>query len=1277
MANRNNSGRAKKTHSFKPYNTSNSFVKRITAKVSEILPQPSSWVSRLFSPASKLNTRAHDEVDDEDDDEEERCPPSKRLCFAPPEPSDFSHQNNVNRLGDLGRGSGEISPILSSRTDEDRAVPGPSGLHLRHFVSSTPALRQPPPSKSNLREKTRDDASDESETTSGCSSLVPGAERPRQEQLSTPTPASPTTLSSMRRLSTNALKANATLNRTSSMNLSTSSQPSFDTHVFNNPLNRSGIRRSLADESCFYPGHTTFGGSSSRLAPIEQPRVVCVKASPSKQIHQDTIGTSALRILRALEQFSTPVLDAKRIPLRKDFGKSERKRKAAQPYEELIYPSMPDLLRLKRREQEEERKKREKKETTSSSTSSHSLPSTSRAPDLPPSEPQYTFRTENPKERRIGSIKGRSKDEDFESERVPPVNLPNVKLQLATLPKLDITVAGAEQKSTMKARSSSVPSSPRFEFSEPEAPPVDGIKPCLLVNTFKFSEPLEAVQVKALGSVSNDKPPPPQLQMKNPSPNLKLKRKTPEISTVTQSNFKFEVKPATEMKNASVMEVLSKKPFGEKSSTENWTCSACNSKTSNGQSKCISCAKATAPSPVEVSPSPPVPLWDCKKCSLKNSSTETKCKSCGVDKNENNLSSTTFKGFEGFKKPKDSWECSSCLVTNKNSLDSCAACSTPKSGKNSNGSKNIFESSKSKPSESKSNDIGANLAVSSSTPLLNSLKKPEGSWECSTCLVRNKKEDTKCVACSTPNPNAPAASEKPKPTFSFGIPPTSSTETKSFNAFSSSGSQPQFTFGMPSENKIPVSSSITGIETKSEGIAAADSSTSVPCSSSIPATGPLVNSIKKPEGSWECSTCLVQNKKESTSCVACNTTKPGAAPAEAPKLPTFSFGIPPPSSSASTNQDKTININSKPQFMFGNVSEDKKTTSLFGFPSNEPKRSNDLKPFTFLGSDQSKEKEVIKAPMTNLFTFGSTNKETKNDDMNDEGDDKPAKKRVSFGNPLTIEKKITNDTNTSSFGSLVHNKTNEISSSSNFAFTPKFTSIENNTSLKKEATPTSNALFSFGNSSASASKANDMVPPTEPSKHLPFGGMNSDKPTSEMPNSNSIFGGNPTLSGFKSVDTENKPFSFMGNAQTGSQQPSGGFSFTPPTSTELSTQPNQVGAGGALFGQQATPPLFSQTQAPEQKPFVFNAPLQQQQQQQQTPLFTFTAPTQGGIGGSSFGSTFAPPAAPKFDPNIKPSFNFTGGATPSFSTNTNSVEVGGSETKRKVRKAIRRTTQQR
>lgn len=60
-----------------------------------------------------------------------------------------------------------------------------------------------------------------------------------------------------------------------------------------------------------------------------------------------------------------------------------------------------------------------------------------------------------------------------------------------------------------------------------------------------------------------------------------------------------------------------------------------------------------------------------------------------------------------------------------------------------------------------------------------------------------------------------------------------------------------------SGSSVPVtSSSVSALSASSEGFLDLDK-------------------FKKPEGSWECEVCLVQNKAEATKCIACENAKPG------------------------------------------------------------------------------------------------------------------------------------------------------------------------------------------------------------------------------------------------------------------------------------------------------------------------------------------------------------------------------------------------------------------
>lgn len=120
-------------------------------------------------------------------------------------------------------------------------------------------------------------------------------------------------------------------------------------------------------------------------------------------------------------------------------------------------------------------------------------------------------------------------------------------------------------------------------------------------------------------------------------------------------------------------------------------------------------------------------------------------------------------------------------------------------------------------------------------------KKAAGSWECESCMVRNKPDTLSCVACETPKPGSKTTSE-PK------------AEVKV-------------------DTKLPVAQSGFG------------------------------NMFKKASGSWNCDECLVTNNADKVKCVACETVRPGAtvpdkSEATAPK---FSFGIPTSATSNSSN----------------------------------------------------------------------------------------------------------------------------------------------------------------------------------------------------------------------------------------------------------------------------------------------------------------------------------------------------------------------------------------
>lgn len=132
-----------------------------------------------------------------------------------------------------------------------------------------------------------------------------------------------------------------------------------------------------------------------------------------------------------------------------------------------------------------------------------------------------------------------------------------------------------------------------------------------------------------------------------------------------------------------------------------------------------------------------------------------------------------------------------------------------------------------------------------------------GSWTCDTCLVSNKSTDTKCVACQASKP----LTGNPAPKR---LDPTSN-DLK--------------------QKSAPPADSWTACETAKPG-------SKPPMLSSKPLVN-LDNNLKKKfapsKDEWSCDTCLVQNKSTDSSCVACESPKPGAE--NAAKTSTVTFGL--------------------------------------------------------------------------------------------------------------------------------------------------------------------------------------------------------------------------------------------------------------------------------------------------------------------------------------------------------------------------------------------------
>lgn len=820
MVKGSNSLKNKKLHSSKPYDVSNSFVKKVTSHVTNLLPQPT-WLSKWFSSnvdeghrrdALNLNDSGSEE-DGDDDNTNIHPPPSKRVKIP------LKRQFPANSF--------KVSPVVNDEESDQRAstsrmstehlvndgaVAGPSGIKRRPpLVSSTPNVE---PSSANLltsseRKLNGDDRSESSESTSGCSSLVPQANRQFQASQIVASNLSARRRSIDEKLnftghlqSPRSLFSDRSYHRSPRPNSSLSRRrPSFDVSTFGSPVaaqDRIALQSRIVN-SPFYAGKTTFGGASAyrKLNSFQSPSEVTaakrygvqVKPTNCETDTLSTMSTTARRILEALEQFSTPVLDAKRIPVQSStpplgskrkrpneaglspslrIGQIPRTPNSARP---LLVPTVPDLLKMKHREKLQDTM--EAARLIAASSSINSIP-------VCPSTPSHGYKLRFEEDEKSGRYGGkiRSKEKALEEETIEAVNLPNISLPITSLPKFDFVVP--------PATSSTSPVVSTIKFASPITV-TENARTCKPVDNFTFSKPLSIGDkdsmnhnTKKVNCIDTSIPNCPvklsEMQFRSGSGNnLVSAEKGESKSIVRKSNSQsssevvFGIKVAEELKTGSVMDFLGKmsNSVGNKNSKEvssssldmfkpapgMWECSSCMIRNKSDVTKCVCCetprTAVSTPNSKTVSNSE---TWICKLCNTSNTLNFKLCSKCSADRSVQNSSQmkepavlqekplTSASDFGSkFKPPSGTWECNVCLVRNPESLTQCQACETKRPGL--------------------ANKSLAPPAALSSKPTTGSgfgekFKKPEGSWECPDCMLQNKNDSLKCVACERAKPGS-------------------------------------------------------------------------------------------------------------------------------------------------------------------------------------------------------------------------------------------------------------------------------------------------------------------------------------------------------------------------------------------------------------------------------------------------------------------------------------------------------------------------------------------
>ncbi|KAF7270769.1 hypothetical protein GWI33_016275 [Rhynchophorus ferrugineus] len=732
------------------YENEQSLVGKFKKNVSEIINNTplSKWFKKSDIPSSYLRKR-QDDSDDETDIQEFQ-PPTKRTKLPPTKEALSINVSQV--LSPISK----VNDIKKPYNYFPEPIAGPSGYQTRKMLNSTSFTIENSfkTTKDNERPNIKinemfKNSKNSEESTSGYSSGRIGSKEIVSQDSSkqtSPLENSPVKARSLFQNSSTGRSLFPDQTLCSQKNTTLSSRmPSF---------NASNSRSSFVDRtlstkkilnSPFYSGRTIYGGASaygraSGRTPHDLKKVLrhSVNIKPVNSNLEKVVGVplgkTARRILDTLEQYSSPVSDAKKIPITSKKMHSEgslTKYIGANPYtvrgprsasnKELQVPAVTDLLKMKMDQQ--------KTRLQDSTEAVRHIAATSKSVL---NETSYQLAVHNDKEKRTGKIKTKItavRQKAHVEEAAPIVKLNPVALPIKEIPKFDFVVPpptiASEVKNAEKLPVSSLFTTPStviathneafkltsnkpkkpddsknnqsttspimdFKFSAPLVL-AECMKPIKALNNFKFSEPL----VKKRRSIHSQ----PENKENDVSDLLKTRKNNGDVSKLTND----VITQKTNTNNGTLMD-----KFKPKEGT--WECSVCMIRNQADKTKCAACETPRS-SPNKTVVADPKP-------SLIPSTQPT--------------TSSTFSFGSTFRTPSDQWICDTCMIRNKVDVTKCAACETPKPG---------------------SAGVKANIASSStSTSSFGAIVAPSGTWECSTCMIRNKEEVVNCAACETAKP---------------------------------------------------------------------------------------------------------------------------------------------------------------------------------------------------------------------------------------------------------------------------------------------------------------------------------------------------------------------------------------------------------------------------------------------------------------------------------------------------------------------------------------------
>ncbi|XP_028723518.1 nuclear pore complex protein Nup153 isoform X3 [Peromyscus leucopus] len=749
-----------------------------------------------------------------------------------------------------------------------------------------------------------------------------------------------------------------------------SKKPAFNLSAFGTLStslgNSSILKTSQLGDSPFYPGKTTYGGAAAavrqskvRNTPYQAPVRRQMKAKQLTAQSYGVTSSTARRILQSLEKMSSPLADAKRIPsavsspLNSPLDRSGIDSTAFQAKKEKVDSQYPPVQRLMT----------PKPVSIATNRTIYFKPSLTPSGDLRKTNQRIDKKNSTINEKNI-SRQNREQESGF--------SYPNFSIPAANGLSSGVGGGGGKMR---RERTRFVASKPPEE-EEMEAPVLPQISLPISSSslpTFSFSSPV--ISASSSSPVSSSQPLPNKVQTSLGSTGSPMFTFSSPIVKSTQADvlppasigFTFSVPVAkTELSGSN----SSSEPILSSSSAQDNT--VVNS--SSYKKRSATCEDPFTPAKIlregsvlDILKTPGFMSPKVDSPAVQPTTTSP------VVYTRPAISTFSSSGIEFGESLKagSSWQCDTCLLQNKVTDNKCIACQAAKlSPKEIAKQAGIGTPSKSdKPVSTSGTGFG------------DTFKPAVGTWDCDTCLVQNKPEAVKCVACETPKPG----------TGVKRILPLVVTSESPVTASSSSCTVTTGTLGFGDKFKRPVGSwecpvccvcnkaeDNKCVSCMSEKPGSVSASSSSPASVSLSSGGCLgLDKFKKPEGSWDCEVCLVQNKADSAKCIACESAKPGTksefkgfgtSSSLNPAPSAFKFGIPSASSGLPQTFTSTGNFKFGDQggFKLGAASDSGSTSSM----NTNFKFSKPTGDFKFGMSSDSKPEEIKNDSKNDNFKFG-------------------------------------------------------------------------------------------------------------------------------------------------------------------------------------------------------------------------------------------------------------------------------------------------------------------